>query len=178
MLLFVVLVGGMCISGFSDEFLRIFSDPQYETARFYVPVLTLGAIASAMSLMYCTIVTAREKTKISAAITIIGAVLAICLDIIFLRLYGIWAAVFISAFSYLFLCYGNMLFSKVIIGHIKPIFGVVVASLAMFIMTYFMHFESITFSILIKLLFIVFVTIVLMIYFRVNIKSLIGSLTK
>lgn len=178
LLLFVVLFGGMCISGFSDEFLRVFSDPKYESARFYVPVLTLGIIASAMSLMYSTIVTAREKTKISAAITILGALLAIILDIVFLRYLGVWAAVFISAFSYLFLCYGNMIFSKVKVDHIKPLFGVAIAAGAMFVMTYYMHLDSIILSIAIKLLFISIVTLLLMTYFKVNVKTLINSLKR
>jgi O-antigen/teichoic acid export membrane protein len=178
LLLFVVLIGGMCISGFSDEFLRIFSDSGYERARFYVPVLTVGAIASAMYLMYSTIVTAREKTKISAVITIVGALLSIGLDIIFLRFWGIWAASAISVLSLLFLCYGNMFFSKVKIGHVKPVIGVLIAMVSMFIMTVFMHFESIFLSIVAKCLFISLITIVLVLFFKINLTSLVKSLIK
>lgn len=178
LLLFVVLTGGLFISGFSSEFLKIFSSPEYGTARYFVPILTIGAVASAMSLMYSTIVTAREKTKISAAITIVGALLAILLDIIFLRFWGIWAAAFISMFSFAFLCYGNMLFSKVKVNHVKPLLGVGLASVSMAMMTLLINVDNMFLSIVYKLVLISATVIILMLVMRVDIKELLKSIRK
>lgn len=178
LLLFVVLFGGLFICGFSHEFLRIFSSPEYSTARFYVPVLTMGAVAYAMFMMYSTIVTAREKTKISAAITISGAVVAIIFDIIFLRFWGIWAAAFISLLSYIFLCYGNMLFSKVKVNHIKPLLGIGVAVISMGLMTFVVNVDNIFWSILFKLVIIAISVLMLMFVLKINVKELLKSLKR
>lgn len=175
LLLFVVLIGGLFISGFSAEFLKVFTSEKYETANLYVPVLTLGAIASAMALMYSTIVTAREKTKISAAITIIGALSAIVMDVIFLRIGGIWAAAFISMFSYVFLCYGNMLFSHVKVEHLRPLMAVAIMALSTAIMTFFVSGHNLIINVLLKLLIILTSTLLLMKLLRVNIRDIINS---
>lgn len=177
-LLFVVLIGGLFICGYSEDFLKIFSSTQYETARYYIPILTIGAVASAMSLMYGTIVTARGKTKISAAITIIGAALSIILDVVLLRFWGLWAAAFISMFSFVFLCYGNMFFAHVKVDHVKPFFGVLIAALSMYLMTFIIHFESILLSVFVKLIIICVTCIVIMAAMGLKYKDFIKFIKK
>ena len=175
-LLFVVLMGGLFICGYSEEFLKIFSSTQYESARYYIPMLTIGAVASAMSLMYGTIVTARGKTKVAAVITIVGAILSVVLDIILLRFWGIWAAAFVSMFSFIFLCYGNMLYAHVKVDHVRPLFGVFFASLSMYMMTFIVHVDTIVVSFIVKLLIIIISCFVIMLVLGLNIKKLIKSL--
>jgi len=175
-LLFVVIVGGLFICGFSNEFLHVFSGENYWTARFYVPILTIGAIASAMNLMYATIVTAREKTKLSAAITIIGAIVSIGLEVLLLRYWGIWAASFISAFAFIFLCYANMLFSKVKVGHLKPLVGILIAIISMYLMTFVVQFDNLVLSIALKIIIIVLSSLILMWLLKVRLLSIIRSL--
>ena len=163
-------------SSIKSKILKIFSSTQYESARYYIPMLTIGAVASAMSLMYGTIVTARGKTKVAAVITIVGAILSVVLDIILLRFWGIWAAAFVSMFSFIFLCYGNMLYAHVKVDHVRPLFGVFFASLSMYMMTFIVHVDTIVVSFIVKLLIIIISCFVIMLVLGLNIKKLIKSL--
>lgn len=53
----------------------IFSSKEFHESFYYVPMILVGVLASSMTLLYSTVITAREKTKISSIISIVGGLL-------------------------------------------------------------------------------------------------------
>lgn len=176
-LLVVTLSGGLCLSVFSKEFFKIFSSPAYWTAYYYVPIIVIGAVASAMSQMYSTIVTARNKTKINARITVVGAIFSITLNTIFLRYIGIWAAAIVFSVTFVLVWYLCMRFAKVDVGHSKAILVSLVFFIVMVLMTY-IPIEEMYISISIKTVGVLLICFILLKVMNVNAKTIALQLLK
>lgn len=171
-LLAVTLSGGMCLAVFSKEFFKIFSSPAYATAFHYVPIIVIGAVASAMSQMYSTVVTARNKTKINARITIVGAAFSIALNILLLRYIGIWAAAIVFSLAFILVLYLGMHFAKVDITHAKPIIVSVACFVVMFLLTY-LPIEEMLLSIPIKIVGVLLTCFVMFKIMKVDAKAIV-----
>ncbi|MBQ7823406.1 MAG: oligosaccharide flippase family protein [Bacteroidaceae bacterium] len=126
---FVIISGALGLALFAKEFFQIFSAEKFHIAYYYVPMILIGVVASSMSMLYGTIITAREKTKISSAISICGGLASVCLNIILLPRLGIVAACITSAFTLCSMLLAYIYFSKVNISHIRVLlsFAIVIA---------------------------------------------------
>lgn len=149
-LLCICLIGALALSCFGEEFFRIFSSERYRICYLYVPLIVMGCVASSMSRMYSTVVTAREKTKISAAITIAGAVVSVSMNIILLRHLGIWAAAISYFVTFIFVMCAEIYFANIKIRHARSILSTLFAIICMVVLTYFLRIENIYVSILVK----------------------------
>jgi O-antigen/teichoic acid export membrane protein len=112
MYVFMILVGALYLSLFSREFFILFSSEEFFQSYLYVPYILIGTVISSIGLIYATLINANGNTKHNAVITVLGGVISILINVLFLRLMGIWAAILSSAMTYLFLLLSRMYFSK------------------------------------------------------------------
>jgi len=149
-LLITVLTGALLISLFSKEFFHFFASDKYEMAYIYVPVIMIGVIASAMSLLYGTIVIAQKKPIMNTIITMIGCMISLSLNILFLKHFGAMVAAISFALSFL-----AILFLYIWIVHLKVsiVRSVMVSSfviLIIFIFNFFLPDCGVVYNIFIK----------------------------
>lgn len=170
-LLLFVLLGALCLSLFSKEFFQVFSSAKYQTAHLFVPIIEIGAIAAAMNLMYGTVIIALDKTKINSAITIIGGLVSVLLNVILLRYIGILAAASVFSFSIILTLYARMKYTKLKIEHIRATSSVMISVLVMFLFSYFINIDNFSLSIFIKIIAISIMYFVLKKMLNVDVKN-------
>ena len=147
---FVIISGALGLALFAKEFFQLFSEEKFHIAYYYVPMILIGVVASSMTMLYGTIVTAREKTKINSAISMCGGVLSVFLNIVLLPRLGIVAACIASAVSLCFMLIASIHFSKVNVSHKKIIEALLVVVIGVFVNVYCYTISSIVESISMK----------------------------
>lgn len=177
-LLFVVLVGGIGLSLFAKEFFIIFASEKYDTAYQYVPIIVLGAIASAIGQMYTTILTAQGKTKINALITIVGSVISIALNSVLLHLIGIWAAAFVFLFTLTFTLVVSKILTHIKVASIKPWVCTIVCFIIVIPISYFISIDNIFVSIGLKSIVFIVLVLLIIVTLKVDIKLLLSLLIR
>ena len=170
--LYVVLIVGAGLSLFSQDFLNIFSSEQYHTAYKYVPLLTIGTICSAISLMYSTILIAREKTAISTCITFLSAVSSIIINVVFLKKIGLYAAAIAFDFSFAILLMMNVIYSKIKAPFIRPMLASIITILIFVCGSYYCS------NICIKVLCLLLIFILNTFLLKINYKEIIPIFKK
>ena len=178
---FVIIGGAFGLALFAKEFFQLFSEEKFHIAYYYVPMILIGVVASAMSMLYSTIITAQEKTKISSVISMCGGVLSVSLNIVLLPNLGIVAACIASAISLGSMMLASIYFSKVNISHKKIIEALCVVVIGVFVNVYVYTVPSIVVSILLKCC--VYVIILFLVASIIglpvrNLKKIIASLFK
>ena len=146
---------------FAKEFLLIFSAESYHSAYLFVPIISIGTIAGSMSHMYGTLITARNKTKINAAITITSSIISLTLNILFLKRVGIWCAAIVYSISLLFTLSCTIVFSKIKIKHSAALISAIISIITMFVLSYFVNISNIFLSISIKLIVVTILAILI-----------------
>ena len=76
-------------------------DIKYQDAYYYIPSLVLATIFNVAICLYSQIYFALKLSKKVASTTVMGAVLNILINVIFIRYIGLYAACFSTAISYL-----------------------------------------------------------------------------
>lgn len=175
-LLFVVLIIGLCISLFAKEFFEIFSSSDYSAAQNYVPCLIMGQILSTIALMYGTVITAMGKTKINAMITILGGGLSVLLNSLLLRHFGVITAALVSIVTYAFILLLSHLFAKIHLKNTNAIIAVSITFIAMCFPFFHLFNNYPWVFIAIKVLITILISFALMSLLQVNIKSIYLSL--
>lgn len=175
-LLYIVLICGICIGIYAKEFFQIFASEKYITAYLYVPLIVIGPFASAISLMYSTIVTARGKTKINAVITIMGGAVSISLNIVFLRYFGIWASASILSFCTILVMLASIYFSNIRIDHTRVSIASILSIAAIFFAAYFVNLHNIWVSIGVKAVIVLSIIYIITSILRMRPLQIIKSL--
>ena len=151
---FAVLV--LCASAlalFSKEFFLIFTNQQYYNSYLYVPLILVGVIASSLSLLYGTIVTARGKTKINSMITIIGGTISITLNILLLPKLGLFGACVSSSITMFLVLTANVCFSRIKNIQLFKLFLLfLTAAVIVVIGVYYLQISNMILSIFIKII--------------------------
>ena len=101
-------------------------------------------------MIYGTVITAKEKTKINSMISITGALISVSLNIIFLPKYGLITAAVVSSLAMTIMLFISIWYSKLKISHIKPILSFLLAAATIYVMVYIITIDQILFSIGIK----------------------------
>lgn len=177
-LLFVVIVFGTALSLFSKECLWLLSSEEFHSAYIYVPILTIGTICSAMSLMYSTIIIAKGKTIINTIITIIGALVSIVLNIILLPKIGIYSAAIVFSLSFVIIMVLNAIASKINIPILRPVVALVLSFILIFISDYLLKNAAMSVSLFAKIIIYIFIIIVVSKVLGFKMNSLVSILKK
>ena len=177
-LLCVSLIGYMCLSSFAKEFFILFSAEKYHICYIYVPIISMGAVVAAMNRMYITIITAREKTKTTATITILGAVVSVTLNYCLLPILGIWAAALSYLTTFCVVLLLNLHYSQIVINHGKAFSTVLFTGIATCFITYYVQLDNIWLSIALKALIVAIVSLCIIKMLKVDVRFYIRSMIK
>lgn len=169
---FLILVGAMSLSIFAKEFFYLFTREQFHISYYYVPLILVGVVATSMSMLYSTIITARGKTKISSAITICGGLLSTTLNILLLSRLGVIAACITSGITLSLMLSATVYFSKVKIPHNRTLIAALFVILGIYVSVYVISIEHIVTSIMCKGTIYLILLLLIRYTLNINLKKL------
>lgn len=172
----ILLVGALGLALFSKEFLEIMSSESYHSAYLYVPMLLVGVLASSMTLLYGTVLTAREKTKINSLISIVGGGCSVLLNIILLPLMGIRAACFTSMICFIGMMLAALLCSGIRISWRRPVASLAMAIAVSVYPIYVMEIDNVALSLAVKVVVFVVMCLLVIRLMNFNLKKIYGTL--
>ncbi len=178
MYIYLTLVGALFLSLFSKEFFIIFSSKEFLLAHKFVPYILIGTVASSISLLYSTIITAMGKTKHNALITIFGALCSILVNILLLKVIGIWAAILASALTYILSLLIRIYFSKRQFFESKSVMAFLIAFFPAILFNSLEFNLSFNIELLIKAIISIGITILLTLFMNIKIKKIISLFSK
>lgn len=170
---FVVLIVAFYIALFSREFFQLFSGPSFHIAYFYVPIILIGVVFSSILMMYATIITAKNKTKINSIVTIIGGIVSISLNILFLSCYGIVIACLSSAISMAIMFFVSYYYTRINVDLRRPFLAFFTASFIIWISVYTLVIPVIYISIFVKLIISIIVALLIAKILKIDLVNLI-----
>ena len=85
----------------SKIYIMLFMDTEFKEAYMYLGILMLGSLFSSFSSFYGTGYVSAKDTKNATLTTTIGAVVNCVINLLFIKLIGIWAACFSTLIGYL-----------------------------------------------------------------------------
>ena len=176
---YVLLIGVLCLSVFSKEFFLLMTDVKFHGAYWYVPLIIIGVYSSSLSLLYGSIITAKEKTKINSLIVIIGAGISVTLNMLFLPKYGLITAAVVSSFAMTVMLFIYIWYAQLKISHYRPLSSSVLVAGSIYVLVYQVNIENMMFSILLKSITLLFVIVGISIILSINpIKMIKGFIKK
>ncbi|UAM97196.1 oligosaccharide flippase family protein [Polaribacter litorisediminis] len=176
---YVLLIGVLCLSVFSKEFFILMTDIKFHEAYWYVPLIIIGVYSASLSMLYGTIITAKEKTKINSLISMIGATISVTLNMIFLPKYGLFTAAIVSSFAMTVMLSISIWYAKLNISHYRPIGSLLLVAVSIYILVYILKIDDILFSIALKSMALLVVIFGLSIILSINpIKMIKGFIKK
>ncbi len=117
----------------------ILIDSSFNEAYNYIPILVLGAVFNVLICIYTGIYIAKKETKKVMNTTIIGAIINILFNVIFIHFIGLYAAAISTALSYLaMLVYRHFEMKKVM--NIKLEKNLILKSVAIFVFAIVLYY--------------------------------------
>jgi O-antigen/teichoic acid export membrane protein len=177
--IFILLLGVFCLSVFSKEFFILMTDSKFHEAYKYVPLIIIGVYSASLSMLYGTIITAKEKTKVNSLVSIVGATISVTLNIIFLPKYGLLTAAIVSSFAMTVMLCISILYAKITVSHYRPIFSFLLVAVSIYVLVYIINLQNIMISITIKSAALLLVIFVMSLILSINpIKMIKGFIKK
>lgn len=97
----VIAVANLVLIGFAPEIVSLFAPPEYHEAVRIVPPVAMSAFFIYLYDMFSTVSFYHEKTLLMSVSSIIGAVLNIVLNIVFIPVFGYIAAGYTTLICYM-----------------------------------------------------------------------------
>jgi len=114
---------------------------KYNDAYNYIPYLVLGTVFNVAICLYSQVYLAKKLSKQVASTAILGAIINIVLNLVFIKQIGLYAAAISTAISYfVMMVYRHIDLKKYV--NIKLSKGLVINSIIMFTFTIFMYYEK------------------------------------
>ena len=147
---FITLTACLCIAIYAKEFFYLFASEKYQTVYYYVPMIEVGVIFSAFTLIHATLITAQGRTKINSIFTLIGAAISFLINMFLMPFWGLAAACMASALS----CGVIMCLSVYSSNQTKGVYSLFISfllsAIAVLFLVYCIQWENIYVSISIK----------------------------
>lgn len=96
-----IYIGAFALCLFSQEIFHIMTSEAFHKGYWLVPALMVGVIMTGQNVIYSGILQGEKRTKVIGLATLIGAIASVLTNVIFVPLYGVYAASFASALSLL-----------------------------------------------------------------------------
>lgn len=172
----VILIFGVCISIFTPEFLTLFSSQEYYKSYYYVPVIVIGVIFNAVSMMYSTIATAQLKTKKCAFISISCSLISVVLNNLLLPRFGLVSAPIV--FTLIFII--NFLMIKYITGFpwhnaLKLFCSLILSCTCVYILLK-INYSNLVYSVLVKSGCVFLLSIVLINMLKIRVQTIFNQI--
>ena len=174
----VMMLGAVCIGIYAKDFIILLVDEQYLPAYRYVPFVLIGVVAASVRMMFSTVITAQSRTKINAAITIIGGAISVILNVLLLQRMGIMAACISSAVSTCFMLGCSIYFSKIRIEYGKHALIILLCCATVWVSVYLLQTGALWLSLTIKTILIFIVLYLALKILGVKSETLFLSLLK
>jgi len=114
---------------------------KYNDAYNYIPYLVLGTVFNVAICLYSQVYLAKKLSKQVASTAILGAIINIVLNLVFIKQIGLYAAAISTAISYfVMMVYRHIDLKKYV--NIKLSKGLVINSIIMFTFTIFMYYQK------------------------------------
>ena len=165
---YVLLIGVLSLSVFSKEFFLLMTDVKFHEAFWFVPLIIIGVYSSSLSMLYGTIIISKEKTKINSLINITGAIISVCLNILFLPKYGLITAAVVSSLSMTIMLSISIWYARLKISHLKPVLSFLLAALTIYVMVYVVIIDQLVISIVLKSVVLVTVVACISVILSIN----------
>lgn len=107
----IIFFAGFLIALFSQEFFFILAPISYYNGYLYVPIIVIGVIITGQNVVLNGILIAQKNTSTVGIATLIGVIVNISINLIFIPKIGVYSAALAMAIS--FLCMNSILFNKV-----------------------------------------------------------------
>lgn len=164
--LFVVYSTAMAVAIFSQEVFKLMTSSQFYEGYLLVPVIMVGVIMTGQNVIFGGILIAEKNTKIVGLSTIIGAIVNIVFNFIFIPLWGTFAAALSVAVS--FTVINLMLYWKINLKgvQIKPeLYSLLLFLIINIFLFYIFNVQFSLVSFIIKIIvFIIYVYLLTLIY--------------
>nr|WP_295084382.1 oligosaccharide flippase family protein [Ruminococcus sp.] len=112
LLLMSVLVIGLMF--FAPEVVKLFAPDEYYSAIYVVPPISASVYFIFMYVLFSNVEFYFEENKFIMIASIIAALLNVCLNAVFIPVYGFLAAGYTTLFSYGVYCFAHYIFSKIV----------------------------------------------------------------
>ena len=99
---------------FGPEILTVFVAPEYIRAKWIFPPVAASMFFTFIYLFYVNVEFYFEKTNYVMFVSVLGAVVNIILNLVFIKKYGFIAAGYTTVFSYIVFCFAHYLLYKYI----------------------------------------------------------------
>ena len=110
----IITVFSLLFIAFAPELIAIFAPSKYGQALWVVPPITMSVFFQFSYLLFADIELYFEKTKLIAFATVIGAVLNVILNYIFIGIYGYYAAGYTTLVCYMIIAIIHYFAMKVV----------------------------------------------------------------
>lgn len=138
MKLFVALGAGMLAC--MPFVFPILINTKYSEAFDYIPYLVLGSVFNVAICLYSQVYLAKKLSKQVASTAVMGAIINILINIIFIKKIGLYAAAISTAISYfVMMLYRHIDLKKYV--SIKLEDGLIIKSICIFIFTIFLYYQ-------------------------------------
>ena len=119
----------------------IFIKSKFADAYNYIPFLVLGTVFNVALCLYSQVYIAKKLSKQVASTTVIGAIINIVLNVMFIKKFGLYAASISTAISYfVMMVYRHFDLKKYV--NIKLENGLIIKTVLMFIFTIILYYQS------------------------------------
>lgn len=172
----LLLFGVLGLSIFAREFFEIMASDKFSSAYYYVPMILIGVFASSIGMLYGTIITARENTKINSAITIIGGCVSVSLNILLMPYFGLIGASLVSGVTFVLMLLASIYYSNLRVKHGRTIVAAIFSAVVIFLIVYAFPIDDFWYSLSVKIVVFLVANLVVLRVFGLNIKKLLLSL--
>ncbi|MBM6820172.1 oligosaccharide flippase family protein [Clostridium saudiense] len=130
----------MLLLALSPVIFKVLVNPQYDSAYYQIPLLYVGVFCNSIVSYYAGIYIAMKRTKQIGYSSILGAILNIILNVIFIKYIGLYAASISTAISYFLISiYRAYDINKVI--KIKYNFSNIISSMIIFAIMSVLYYQ-------------------------------------
>lgn len=88
----IVYIGGIFICLMSKEIFVMMTESQYHRGYIYVPLLVSVVCMQSLNNLYGVVLAGDKRTSVMATSTIIGGIASVCLNLLFIPLFGVFVA--------------------------------------------------------------------------------------
>lgn len=155
--LFDFLIGFMlCLVAVTPLIFDVLIDPEYNDAYYQMPILFFGVFFNSLVSFYGSIYIAMKNTKHVATTTVVGAIINLLINILFVQKIGLYAASISTVVSYIvvtvYRCYDIDKMIRISYKKDKIIIGLLLFLIAA-VLCYFRNWQTILLCVLIAILY-------------------------
>lgn len=109
--IFLCLLGSL-LAVFSDIIINLFTSAEFESAAYYMPLLGFSVVLTCIGYFVGAIFLAAKESKYFFYSSIIGALVSLICNIIFIPLFGLIGAILSIIFSFASIAFARILYSR------------------------------------------------------------------